>query len=56
MPNEPRRQVQDILMTCAEPQYRSPQTTSSPSHQITTMTTTGFWAPSARPRSSPRAK
>jgi len=25
MPNEPRRQVQDLFLTCAQPQYNSPQ-------------------------------
>ncbi len=44
MPNEPRRQVQDIFLTCATPQYNSPQETTPRGHTITAMTTTTFTA------------
>jgi len=44
MPNEPRRQVQDIFLTCAQAQYFSPQETTPRGHTISTMTTTTFTA------------
>lgn len=44
MPNEPRRQVQDIFLTCATPQYNSPQETTPRGHTITAMSTTTFTA------------
>jgi hypothetical protein len=44
MPNEPRRQVQDIFLTCATPQFNSPQETTPRGHTITAMTTTTFTA------------
>ena len=42
MPNEPRRQVQDIFMTCAQPQYNSPQELVPRGIPISGMTTTTF--------------
>lgn len=42
MPNEPRRQVQDLILSCAEPQYRASQETTPRSITVTTMTTTTF--------------